>query len=116
MHMLSTMRSSYSTSGYSAATSVAAARNKPSEYFRMHGHASFETDPVGIELLHRVGVENLLWGNDYPHIEGSWPNSEAAIASWSKNLLKGDLAKIVGLNAAKLFNIPVPAQFQVQAA
>jgi predicted TIM-barrel fold metal-dependent hydrolase len=89
---------------------------KPSEYFRMHGHASFETDPVGIELLHRIGVENLLWGNDYPHIEGSWPNSEAAIASWSKNLSKSDLAKIVGLNAAKLFNIPVPAQFQVQAA
>ena len=82
---------------------------KPSEYFRMHGHASFETDPVGIELLDRIGVDNLLWGNDYPHIEGSWPNSEKAIKSWSKDLTHEETAKIVGLNAARLFNIPVPA-------
>jgi predicted TIM-barrel fold metal-dependent hydrolase len=88
---------------------------KPSEYFRMHGHASFETDPVGIELLDRVGVDNLLWGNDYPHIEGSWPNSEKAIASWSKNLTQEQIAKIVGLNSAKLFNIPIPQKFAAAA-
>jgi predicted TIM-barrel fold metal-dependent hydrolase len=81
----------------------------------MHGHASFETDPIGIELLDRVGVDNLLWGNDYPHIEGSWPNSEKAIASWSKNLTQEQIAKIVGLNSAKLFNIPIPQKFAAAA-
>jgi len=86
---------------------------KPSEYFRMHGHASFETDPIGIEMMHHVGIENLLWGNDYPHIEGSWPNSESTIKSWSGNLSRGELAKILGLNSAKLFNIPVPAKFAI---
>jgi predicted TIM-barrel fold metal-dependent hydrolase len=89
---------------------------KPSEYFAMHGHASFETDPVGIELMSRIGVDNLLWGNDYPHIEGSWPHSEATIASWSKDLSKHQLAKIIGLNSAKLFNIPVPSRFQATPA
>ena len=82
----------------------------------MHGHASFETDPVGIELLERVGVDNLLWGNDYPHIEGSWPNSEKAIGSWSKDLTREQTAKIVGLNSARLFNIPVPAAATAPAA
>jgi predicted TIM-barrel fold metal-dependent hydrolase len=85
---------------------------KPSEYFRMHGHASFETDPIGIELMDHIGIESLLWGNDYPHIEGSWPNSEQAIKSWSSDLSKADLAKIIGLNSADLFNIPVPDQFK----
>lgn len=84
---------------------------RPSEYFRMHGHASFETDPVGIELLDRIGVDNLLWGNDYPHVEGSWPNSEKAIKSWSGKLTHDQTARILGLNSARLFNIPVPEHF-----
>jgi predicted TIM-barrel fold metal-dependent hydrolase len=88
---------------------------RPSEYFQMHGHASFETDPVGIALLDRIGVDSLLWGNDYPHVEGSWPNSERAIKSWSKDLTHEQTAKILGLNSARLFNIPVPERF-AQAA
>jgi predicted TIM-barrel fold metal-dependent hydrolase len=89
---------------------------KPSEYFRNHGFASFETDPVGVELRHWVGVDSLLWGNDYPHIEGCWPNSEASIANWGKGLTRQETAKILGFNAAKLFNIPMPDRFKGQAA
>lgn len=89
---------------------------KPSEYFYRHGFASFETDPVGIELTHRVGIDNLLWGNDYPHIEGSWPHSERTIKSWSGNLSHAQLSKILGLNAARLFNIPVPERYRSEAA
>jgi predicted TIM-barrel fold metal-dependent hydrolase len=89
---------------------------KPSEYFRMHGHASFETDPIGIDLMDRMGIETFLWGNDYPHIEGSWPNSEAAIKIWASKLTRKQTAQIIGLNAARLFNIPVPERFQDVAA
>jgi predicted TIM-barrel fold metal-dependent hydrolase len=89
---------------------------KPSEYFRMHGHASFETDPVGIQLIDWMGAETFLWGNDYPHIEGSWPNSEAAIKSWAKALSPEQIHKILGLNSAKLFNIPVPERYRALAA
>jgi predicted TIM-barrel fold metal-dependent hydrolase len=86
---------------------------KPSEYFKMHGAASFQQDPVGIELRHWVGgVDNLLWGNDYPHLEGSWPHSEEAIAIWAKDLGPEDTAKVLGLNAAKLFDIEVPERFR----
>jgi predicted TIM-barrel fold metal-dependent hydrolase len=88
---------------------------KPSEYFRMNGYASFETDPIGIELMDRMGIETFLWGNDYPHIEGSWPNSEAAIQEWASGLTHEQTAKVLGLNAARLFNIPVPAQYANQA-
>jgi predicted TIM-barrel fold metal-dependent hydrolase len=85
---------------------------KPSEYFKMHGHSSFETDPIGVELRHRMGVESLLWGNDYPHIEGCWPNSEEQLGIWGKGLTKQEIAKIVGLNSARLFNIDVPERFR----
>jgi predicted TIM-barrel fold metal-dependent hydrolase len=88
---------------------------KPSEYFKMHGHASFETDPVGVELRHLVGIDSLMWGNDYPHIEGCWPNSEASIGAWGKGLTTQEIAKVIGLNAAKLFNIPVPEHYKIEA-
>ncbi|MCT2401216.1 amidohydrolase family protein [Novosphingobium mangrovi (ex Huang et al. 2023)] len=86
---------------------------KPSEYYHMHGHSSFETDPIGVELRHRMGVDNLLWGNDYPHIEGCWPHSEEQLKVWGKGLTKQEIAKIIGLNSARLFNIDVPKQFAI---
>jgi len=87
---------------------------KPSEYFKMHGHASFETDPIGIQLRDWMGIDSFLWGNDYPHIEGSWPHSETAIKSWAKDLTREETAKIIGLNAAKLFNIEVPERYRAR--
>ena len=26
-----------------------------------------------------IGVENLMWGFDYPHFDSTWPNSQDAI-------------------------------------
>ena len=86
---------------------------KPSEYYAMHGHSSFETDPIGVELRHRMGVNTLLWGNDYPHIEGCWPNSQEQLGIWGKDLTHDEKAQIIGLNSAKLFNIDVPERFRV---
>ena len=84
---------------------------KPSEYFRRHGHASFQEDPVGIQLREWIGVDSILWGNDYPHLEGTWPYSEGVLGKLTETLQRDEKAKIYGLNAARLFNIEVPAKF-----
>jgi predicted TIM-barrel fold metal-dependent hydrolase len=86
--------------------------HKPSEYFRSHCFATFEVDPVGIELRRYIGADNLLWGNDYPHIEGCWPNSDLVVDSWGKSVLHDERAQMLGLNAARIFNIPVPRAYQ----
>jgi predicted TIM-barrel fold metal-dependent hydrolase len=76
----------------------------PSEYFRMHGAASFQDDPVGLELAveHRL-VDNFLWANDYPHHEGSWPHSAQSIERQMGQLSNDNRAKVLGLNAARIF-------------
>ena len=86
-------------------------KERPSEYFRRHGHASFQDDPIGIESRRWMGVDSILWGNDYPHLEGTWPHSEEVLSGYDPTLTKEERAKIIGLNSARLFNIPVPAQF-----
>jgi predicted TIM-barrel fold metal-dependent hydrolase len=80
----------------------------PSEYFRLHGFASFQEDPAGLDLAERYGVMDcLMWGNDYPHHEGTWPHSAEAIERTMRSLDDGQRAKVLGLNAARLFKFPV---------
>lgn len=85
---------------------------KPSEYFRMHGHASFEIDDVAIASREAIGTQCLMWGNDYPHIEGCWPYSAEQVDKWTRmGVTEAEKRDILGMNAARLFNIPVPEQF-----
>lgn len=83
-------------------------KHLPSEYFRMHGFASFQEDPSGLALAREHGLVNcFLWANDYPHHEGTWPHSAAAIERQMQHLADEERAKILGLNAAKLFKFDV---------
>ena len=60
-------------------------------------------------MPHRIGVENLLLEVDYPHSDGTWPDSQLH----TKRLLDGvpdeDVKKITHGNAAALFRHPLPA-------
>jgi predicted TIM-barrel fold metal-dependent hydrolase len=52
-------------------------------------------------------TNNFLWANDYPHHEGSWPHSAEAIEREMADLPDDARAKILGLNAARLFKFDV---------
>jgi predicted TIM-barrel fold metal-dependent hydrolase len=82
----------------------------PSEYFREHGFASFQEDPAGLALAEPMHLADcFMWGNDYPHHEGTWPHSAEAIERTMGHLSDAARAKILGLNAARLFGFDVPA-------
>lgn len=81
----------------------------PSEYWRRQGYATFQDDPIGLRLLDYVPADNLLWGNDYPHHEGTWPHSREVIERTMAPLTDEERAKVLGLNAAKLYGFTVPA-------
>ncbi|HLZ72215.1 MAG TPA: amidohydrolase family protein [Dehalococcoidia bacterium] len=82
----------------------------PSEYYRLHGASSFQEDPPGIDLVERYGLQkNFMWANDYPHHEGSWPHSAAAIERTMGHLPDETRARILGLNAAEFFGFSLPA-------
>src|SRR5262245_438447 len=86
-------------------------KHLPSEYFRRHGFASFQEDAAGLALAERYDLtDNFMWGNDYPHHEGTWPHSAQAIERTMSGLGDEARAKILGLNAARLFKFDVPAR------
>jgi hypothetical protein len=47
----------------------------PSHYVRHQVHATFQDDPIALRNIAYTGTDAVLWGNDYPHEEGTYPNS-----------------------------------------
>jgi predicted TIM-barrel fold metal-dependent hydrolase len=85
----------------------------PSDYFRRQGFSSFQEDKSGLDLAREHNlVDNFLWANDFPHHEGSWPYSAQAIERTMGGLTDEERAKILGLNAARIFKVPVPERFR----
>ena len=41
--------------------------------------ATFQFDRIGPKLIEEMGVETLMWGSDYPHPDGVWPESSKYI-------------------------------------
>ena len=84
----------------------------PSEYFKRQGFATFQEDAAGLDLaLSHDLVPNFKWASDYPHHEGSWPHSAEAIERTMGGLDDATRARILGLNAAEVFRIPIPERY-----
>lgn len=80
---------------------------RPSEYFQSNFYACFwfEKGRNMAETVRRVGVDNCLFETDFPHPTSLWPvdNLEERTA----DLTSEERAKVLSLNAAKLYNIAV---------
>jgi len=77
----------------------------PSATFRKHVFGSFLWDTIGISNRIVIGIENIMWCNDFPHSYGPWPNSRAMIEKDLAGLSEEDRYKILAGNAIKVFNL-----------
>ena len=78
---------------------------KPSEYWRRQCKATFQLDPIGAKLVDDMGVETLMWGSDYPHADGVWPESSKYIEEQFGHLPKDYVQKITCENAGKFYGL-----------
>jgi predicted TIM-barrel fold metal-dependent hydrolase len=51
----------------------------PSEYLKTHCLWGFLSDPFAVEMRHRIGVSQLVWGSDFAHAVTDWPHSRDLI-------------------------------------
>ncbi len=75
----------------------------PSDYWKRNMFVEFMEDDLGVQLRDRIGVENMLWGSDYPHAEATWPRSQQFLERMFAGVPEADLRKITSDNAAKMF-------------
>ena len=82
-------------------------RLKPSEYWYRRMYASYQQDQTGIDIIEKVGVNNVMWGSDFPHPDGIWPDSQEYLQQQLGHLPEWQRRKIVYDNAAKLYGFPM---------
>ena len=59
---------------------------KPSAYWYRQMYATYQQDEVGMQLLNKLGEDNIMWGSDFPHPDGIWPDSQRFIKAQLSHL------------------------------
>ena len=77
----------------------------PSDYFHRNCFAGFQEDGLGIQLRNIIGVDNIMWGSDYPHPESTFPRSREIIEEVLVDCTEEEKVKIVGGNAARVYRL-----------
>ena len=75
----------------------------PSAYWRRQCWATYQTDPIGIKLIDELGADKIMWGSDFPHPDGVWPDSQEYIQKELGHLPADVRERIVCKNAAELY-------------
>jgi len=75
----------------------------PSDYWHRNMFGEFMEDAVAVRVRDVIGVDNMLWGNDFPHAESTWPKSIEFLAKIFAGVPDGDRRKITADNAARIY-------------
>jgi hypothetical protein len=80
----------------------------PSEIFARQVFTTYEYETLGVELIPRIGVDNVMWASDYPHDDSTWPHSRKALAESPLSLHGAEvLRKVTCENAARVYGFRV---------
>lgn len=80
-------------------------KHRPSHYWHKHCLATFQHDRLGLSQIDLIGEDNIMWGSDYPHTEGSFGYTQHAVDSVIELTSATASRKILCENARKLFAI-----------
>jgi predicted TIM-barrel fold metal-dependent hydrolase len=81
---------------------------RPSEVVQRNFWFCTLDDPSTIDTRYRIGVANIMAEVDYPHGDGTWPDTQRVIQSCWGHLPPDELRAICCENAARLYRHPLP--------
>ena len=79
----------------------------PSEYFRENIYVAFQDDWVAFKTADLMNWRRLMWANDFPHSDSTWPCSQELLAEHVAELSAEQADAILGGNVAELYGIDV---------
>ena len=80
---------------------------KPSDYFAENIYVTFQDDwsAFGAAKAGFINVDRLMWANDFPHSDSTWPWSQPLLAKHTQGMDREQLDKILYKNVAELYDI-----------
>jgi predicted TIM-barrel fold metal-dependent hydrolase len=80
---------------------------RPSEYFREHVYMTFQDDWTAFQVKDLCNVRRLMWANDFPHSDSTWPNSQELLAGHAAHLTDDERDLILHDNVADLYGLEI---------
>jgi predicted TIM-barrel fold metal-dependent hydrolase len=77
----------------------------PSEYFSENIYTTFQDDWVAFRSADQMNWRRLMWANDFPHSDSTWPHSREMLNEQTKQLTDEQTRAILCGNVADLYNI-----------
>ena len=79
----------------------------PSQVFRDQVACSFMRDRTACLSREIIGKNNIMWGSDFPHFDGAWPNSGAILEHIFEGIPLEDRIMIGRQNAIDFYGLPL---------
>jgi predicted TIM-barrel fold metal-dependent hydrolase len=77
----------------------------PSAYFKRQIYATFQKDFHGVRAMAEIAPDNVMWGSDYPHRDGTWPFSKKAIEGQFRGTDETIQRKILWENVRRVYRL-----------
>jgi hypothetical protein len=93
---------------YEARRADLPATRKPSEYWYdncLAGASFMHKIEASDEQRYKVGVDNILFGRDYPHPESTWPHTREWLSDLFWGVPDDEVRKMLGENAIPFFGL-----------
>lgn len=81
----------------------------PSQYFRDNIYLTFQDDFIAFRTAELMNERRLMWANDFPHGDSTWPWSQQVIARQAAHLSDEQKRRILRDNVVELYGLPVAA-------
>jgi predicted TIM-barrel fold metal-dependent hydrolase len=77
----------------------------PSEYFRDHVLFSFIDDRLAMPMRRWIGIDNLMWGSDFPHSAGTYPHSRDILDDLFEGVPADERRRVLVENPCRFFGL-----------
>jgi uncharacterized protein len=81
----------------------------PSAYFRENVYMTFQDDFVAFRNVDQMNWRRLMWANDFPHSDSTWPWSQDVLDEQAAHLTSEQRRAILCDNVAELYGIDTSA-------
>jgi predicted TIM-barrel fold metal-dependent hydrolase len=88
----------------------------PSWYVRRHFLFGIQDDFFAVKCRHDVGVENIAWSTDFPHVATDWPDSLELIERMFHDVPADERHQMVCGNAVRFYRLDADAAARPAAA
>tara|TARA_B100000676_G_scaffold272511_1_gene290568 strand:- start:137 stop:1240 length:1104 start_codon:yes stop_codon:yes gene_type:complete len=79
----------------------------PSEFFQQNVYMTFQDDWTAFQLRQHMNIERLLWANDFPHSDATWPRSQEMLAEHTADMTEWEKDRILHDNAVELYGLTI---------